>query len=116
MTKMGVVEIDGDSWYIPIDRIDEIVYINGMLTSNTSSSITMYKNIQTSVDYNNYPRITCAFGSACRLYLSSGQSYTYMTSVDSFNVVHRPLSSDFFTNPILLCILGVLVIWKYLQN
>lgn len=109
------VIINGDSWYIPCDRVNDIGLIGNQLIGLTSSSLTLYQDFANANDYSNYPRITCSWGSVCRLQQSSGNTYTYLTNA-TFEVKHRNLTDTYYTSLALFTICLGVILWKFLHK
>lgn len=108
------VNINGEEWYLPCDRVDELaVSDNGYLISVGSSSLTLYQDFSLTTS-SSYPRISCNFGRACYLSTGNNQSVSYV-SVDSFEVVQRPLDSPVHFIGVFISILIVVVV-KWLLN
>ena len=110
MNNTCQVEIEGTSYYIPCDRVDDLYFTRTYLVNVSSSSITMKSVFNTNSDY---PYITCSSMSICRLREGSNNSH-YITSN------YKLLSDPFLTLNylplifiILFITLGVRLVWKH---
>ena len=100
------IDINGDDYYYPCDRSDDIYFDGGHVINSSSSTITLYGSYQVYNDNTSgYPRITIpSYGYG---YRTSSRGATPTTlQVSSYEFVNRSWD-NMFLNSIL--ILGVLV-------
>lgn len=89
------VEINGESWYIPCDRVNDLGFDNNNnLIVLTNSSLTLYKTFSNS-NTTSYPRVSCAWGRVCSLQTAQNVS-SYLNDVN-LSVSNRLITDDFFT-------------------
>lgn len=104
MAEPCVLSINGDDYYYPCDRKDDLVVIDNMLVNISSSQIILYKNIQTG-NTASYPRIYCPTYTKAYMRTSSTSDNNYI-NVNSFSFK----SSNYgYSVYILLVILGVMI-------
>lgn len=100
------LKINDDNYYVPCDRVDDLVVIDNYLVNTSSSTIYLYSSI---LDYNSsnsgYPRIQCPTMTKAVKRDSYSSSYSTV-SVSSFEVVTRKTDYSFL---LMIVILGVLV-------
>lgn len=100
------IKINGDSYYIACDKVDDLVVIDNYLVNTSSSTIYLYSSI---LDYNSntsgYPRIQCSSMTKAVKRDSYNSSYSTV-SVSSFEVVNRKTDLSFL---LMILILGVLI-------
>lgn len=109
------VIIDGETWYIPCDRVNDIGFDqSGNLVVLTSSSLTLYKTFN--VNYNNYtyPRVACNFGRVCYLQEAS-QDYQYLTD-SSLEIGQRSFTDDFYFIGLIAVIAFGVVLWNLFKR
>lgn len=104
--KPCIVEVNNNDYYIPCDRVDDLVVVDSRLINTSSSSITLYREfIQYGDNYSGYPRITCPSYTTA-YYRSSSSATSSILAVSSYNVLDR----EFGFQPLLMVvILGVLI-------
>lgn len=103
-----VVKVNGNDYYCPCDRVDDIVYIDDFLVNVSNTSITLYSSfVEPNDRYSGFPRITISpLTKAVYRANYDSSSYLQAMNVSSFEVVQRD-----FTFSFILCIviLGVLI-------
>lgn len=105
------VSIDGTEFYIPCDKVNDLIMINGQLVNLGSSSITLKHSF--SITGNTYPYITCSSNSVCRVYRSNNQTYEAVTAEPIYNGdFFLTLNYDYIITILLFIILGVRLVWK----
>lgn len=114
MNSACTVIIDGESWYIPCDRVNDIGFdTNGNLVVLTSSSLTLYKSYSAS-NTTSYPRISCNYGRVCTL--QTEQNNTRYLTNSTLEIGERALTDSFFST----CMLGIIclgvVLWHLLKR
>lgn len=105
------VRIDGTTYYVPCDKVQDLELINNQLVNTGSASITLKSSF--ALTGNTYPYISCSSNSVCRLYRSTGQEYIAVTSApvllsDPFLTYKH----DYLITCLLLILIGVKLIWK----
>lgn len=108
------VEINGETWFIPCDRVNDLgLDNNNNLIVLTNSSLTLYKTFENS-NTMSYPRVSCSWGRVCSLQTAQNMN-SYLTDV-SFSVSNRIITDDFFQS----CLLGVIalgvVLWTLFRH
>lgn len=102
------LKVNGDIYFVPCDKVDDIVYIDDYLVNIGSSTIYLYSSfIEPSNYQSGYPRIQISSltKAVYRQSYNSSSSSSAMT-VSSYEVVNRSTSSNFL---LMIVILGVLV-------
>lgn len=109
-----IVTIDGRTYYIEADRVNDLAYINNKLVNVSNSQITMVNSFDT---VTTYPRITCGSMAQCSFRASQQSTAIGVTSdivlPDKFNM--NTLQTTGILTYILfglLLILGVKLLWK----
>ena len=108
MNNTCQVDIDGTSYYIPCDRVEDLYYTGSYLVNVSSSSITMKSIFNPDSEY---PYITCSSMSICRL-RSSNYNH-YITS--NYTLLSDPFLTFNFLPLIFIVLfitLGVRLVWK----
>lgn len=101
-----VVEVNGNDYYVPCDRVDYIYEIDGYLINTGSSSITLYSSFpDPNVQGSGYPRITLNSNQK-GTYRSSQSSTSSTIQVNSYSVVSKNTESSSIYS---ILILGVLL-------
>lgn len=107
------VTIDGTKYYIDSDRVEDIQYIDGKLVNVSNSSITL---ISSWGPTQNYPYITCSSMRQCVYYNGSYQGSAVTAEMTYNKNTLSALSSRDISLSILfilICILGVRLLWKH---
>lgn len=115
MNNACTVIVDGQDWYIPCDRMNDIGFdAAGNLVVLTSSSLTLYKTFN--VNYNNYtyPRIACTFGRVCYLQ-EEANDYNYLTN-SILEYGNRAITDDFFTSIMLGVVCMGVLLWNLFKH
>lgn len=102
-----IVTINGNDYYVPNDRIDDLYVIDGYLINTSSSSITLYAEFRENGDYySGYPIITCpSFTKAYIRQSYNGNSSTL--SVSSYEIKNKHIQNEVL---LLILILGMMFI------
>lgn len=103
-----VVKVNGNNYYCPCDRLDDIAYVDNFLVNVSNSSITLYTSFVEPNDYSSgYPRITINSLSKA-VYRAN---YNSSSNVQAMNVISYEVVNRNFSYSILLSIviLGVLI-------
>ena len=108
MSNTCQVDIEGTSYFVPCDRVEDLYFTGSYLVNVSSSSISMKSVFNTDSEY---PYITCSSMSICRLRTSNGNHY--ITS--NYNLISDPFLT-FNYLPLIFIILfitlGVRLVWK----
>lgn len=108
MNNTCQVEIEGTTYFIPCDRVEDLYYTGTYLVNISSSNITMKSNFNPD---NDYPYISCSSMSVCRLRTSNNNHY--ITS--NYNLLSDPFMTFNFLPLIFIVLfitLGVRLVWK----
>lgn len=101
------VEINGRTYYVSCNILEDIVYYDESLINTSNSSITLYSDYPTINDSSSgYPRISASANQRFYIRNSYGSSNTALTVYD-YRVLNRHTSNDFL---LLVVLLGVMVI------
>ena len=114
MNDACTVNINGEDWYIPCDRVNDIgLDQQGNLVVLTSSSLTLYKTFQESTQ-NTYPRVACNFGRICYIQ-EQAQDYQYLRN--AYLVVgNRSITDDVFSTYMLGIIAVGVLLWTFFKH
>lgn len=105
------VEIDGTSYYVPCDRINDLELVDGELVNIGSSTITLKNSF--ALTGNTYPYITCSSNSVCRYYPSNNQTYYAITSEPVYDGdIFLTFNYPYIITVLLLILVGVRLVWK----
>lgn len=108
MNNTCQVEINGNSYFIPCDRVEDLYFTGNYLVNVSSSSITMKSIFNPNSEY---PYISCSSMSICRL--RDGSNNKYITS--NYNLLSDPFLTFNFLPLIFIVLfitLGVRLVWK----
>lgn len=108
------VVINGDTWFIPCDRVNDLGLDNNHnLIVLTNSSLTLYKDFENS-NYNSYPRISCAWGRVCSL--QTAQNVSSSLTNANLSVSNRIITDDLFSVSFLGIIAVGVVLWTLFRR
>ena len=108
MNNTCQVEIEGTTYYLPCDRVEDLYFTGTYLVNVSSSSITMKSIFNPDSEY---PYITCSSMSICRLRTSNYNNY--ITS--NYTLLSDPFLTFNFLPLIFIVLfitLGVRLVWK----
>lgn len=112
MNDYGQVEINGVTYYVPIDYIDYLIVDNGYLINVGTSNITLYHDWRESgINNSGYPRINVSSMSKAT-YQQTQTSQATILSVNSYEVKSRVTP----TNTILLIVLVLVLILNWFKG
>lgn len=103
------VMLEGDTYYIPCDRVRDLSYIDDQLVNVSSSSLTFKKTFSIETTY---PYIRCDAMSPCRLYNNYNQ---YSVVEDNYYPISEQLkitNHDSLISILLIILIGVKLLWK----
>lgn len=104
--KPCVVTINSSEYYVPCDRVDDLVVVDRRLINTSSSSITLYSEFAVYGDSTSgYPRITCPSNTTA-YYRSQYNGNSSILTVSSYDIGYRSYGMEIY---IFIVILGVLI-------
>lgn len=103
------VNINGEDWYIPCDRTNDLFVSDEGLINVSSSNLTLYDKFVE--DSSNYPRLVCNYGRVCYIQNSNYNDIQYVSSVSEFEVLKRSVTDRLYDSYFSIFILGVLLLW-----
>lgn len=106
--EMCKVKINNEDFNIPCNQLKQLVKVQNRLVNIESNQVTLYKHIQTNYNNTNYPYIVCPFSSACYRN-DSNTSYRTVITVNSYELVNKPLNYYWNEYSVYLLFVGVLL-------
>lgn len=101
-----VIEVNGNNYFVPCDRIDYLIVEGNSLVNVGSSTINLYSEFLTYNDSSSgYPRIICNSNTKC-VYRQSYNSNVSALNVNNVSIANRNLEFSFLLNVV---IVGVLI-------
>ena len=112
MDNICEVTIDGQSYYIECDRVQDLQFIDGYLVNFSNSSLTLRSGFNP--DNTVYPYISCSSMSVCDIRTSSNWQSSPVRSYYTYEGDLIAISNIPYLIFILLALfLGVRLLWKH---
>lgn len=100
------ININNSEYYVPCDRIEDLVVVDNRLINTSSSTINLYSDfINYGDSTSGYPRITCPSNTTAYIRNSYNGSQSIL-NVSTYDVITRSFGFEIY---IFLVILGVCI-------